>query len=306
MCTCRRWNTSELARFAAGVWPAPFNLPLRRGEPYILVKKFGTIVSGMDALIVGWTTTTMAQMRQHLLEELACQLADHSTRSVAWHPPDTPPSSIADNAFDLLAGVFADASCRFGGVDSAQPWQHGQIAVPLVITTTRKRGRDGALVESTSAPKRLLPSLFVELERHPPAGEPASVIAMRVAFPLAPSIVRLTRQVLSLSLAPGEGRIVVDVQANTRVVDDTVDNAVASVGFTRNSVLGDVAVTRDSVLTSDMLRCCAHLDDLPDWVAQQGQCDLVECQLQSYGGAQDPVVVNEGHADFFEEHEFIG
>ena len=103
-----------------------------------------------------------------------------------------------------------------------------------------------------------------------------------------------------MSKKPAQARVVVDVQACTRLARDDCDNVVAMVGFTRVSELGDVAVTRRSVLSENMLEPSAKLDDLPRFVQQRGQCELVHKQIPC-----QPVVhaaagpVNDDNLDVF-------
>lgn len=198
--------------------------------------------------------------------------------------------------------MFVDPTARWAAGDLHRgSCSVGMRVVPEVAGTMWTSTADGAVHYTVNT--RAFPTVWLEVEKDPEEGHTASVVAMRVGFALAPSVVRLTRQVLSMSLKSGERKIVLDVTANDRAFDDTCDNAVAHVGMTRTTDLAALAFTRDSVLTPSMLTPCKDLDDLPGWAAARQDCELEHVTLPAVGAAQHPVY-NDGDNDVFNARYF--
>ena len=236
-------------------------MSLRVGEPLLLTKSLGDAANGADVVIDKWTTTDTWSLQRELQAALQSQLPDHDTRLVAWGNPTG--KSVFQLAKDMLAVVFQDESCRDPGNI------RGDHIIPVVSTTQRGLKKRGEPVVDTISGQRMFPSVWVEIEREPAGNVPARVVAMRVGFPTAPSCVRLSKQVLSMSIAPGAGRIVAHVKAHGTLLAEDRGNPLAHVALTRTSCLGDLALTRESVVTREMFAPTHELEQLVNWTAQQ-------------------------------------
>lgn len=270
---------------------------LRVGEPLLLTKSLGDAANGADVVIDSWSATNLHALRREIDEALRAQLPDHASRAVAWG--NAQGLSIREIAYQMLDEVFVHPSCRCANA------LRGDYRVPVVTTTQRGRNKAGAAVEETVTDKLMYPTVWVELERDRPNNAAARVAAMRVGFPVAPSCVRLCKQVLSMSIPAGAGRVVVHMKAHSALMAEDRGNVLAHVGLTRTSCLGDVAITSESVLTREMFAPAHELKNLLRWVDSHEGWTIEYRYTAGVDGAVPNGEaldhhVNDGDADIFE------
>ena len=246
-------------RFRDGVWPARDELELRVGQAYLTLAALSQTIPTGTVVCVDlqdrWGRRTLHELRQHAIQSLERGESRWARRQVLRDPGHVPPRSIRQLVYDLVE-------------EAAAPLWRADLGFYLVPAMRTVAGAPLA--------KRAALKMHVSAEWAEEGARPLCAVMVHLGVDQAH--VRLRRQMLSASFAPGTERVVVDVRAAGAEPD--ADNTGAAVGVTRVSTLEQMAFTSTSEVDAGMLTMSEVVRSLRRRVHAAGpRVRFAECTL---------------------------